>query len=146
MACVNEYGFVDRAVVEVNRVGAESIPLIGNGPVCVDEAGTTACHAERSAAPISLWRVVAVLTAGCAASDVHAPSSATDEADFAFLKVMAARHRLAGKTATAETRGGSLPEVRQFARQPRAEQDAQTRHLTARRRAWSMTPRHTRPS
>jgi uncharacterized protein (DUF305 family) len=57
--------------------------------------------------------------------------------DLAFVKVMTARHHAGGKLAATEARDGSVPEVRQLARQLLAEQQAQIGKLQTWRRAWS---------
>jgi uncharacterized protein (DUF305 family) len=59
--------------------------------------------------------------------------------DLAFVKVMTARHRAGGKLAATEARDGSLPGVRQLARQLLAEQHTQIRQMQTWRRAWSKT-------
>ena len=61
--------------------------------------------------------------------------------DLAFLEVMAARHRAGGKLAAIELAQGSLPEVRQLARQLQAEHRRQLRKMTAWRNVWSGTDR-----
>jgi uncharacterized protein (DUF305 family) len=66
--------------------------------------------------------------------------------DLAFLKLMTARHRAGSKLAVAELREGSLPEVRELARQLLAEQRAQIGTMTAWRRAWSMAEAGHRPA
>jgi uncharacterized protein (DUF305 family) len=60
--------------------------------------------------------------------------------DRAFAAVLTARQR-GGDRPAAELRGGSLPEVRELARQLQAEHRPQLRQLTAWRNAWSRTPR-----
>lgn len=60
--------------------------------------------------------------------------------DLAFARVMTARHRTGGKLAAIEGRGGSVPEIRQRARQLLAEQRAQGDKLQAWLRAWSKAP------
>jgi uncharacterized protein (DUF305 family) len=55
--------------------------------------------------------------------------------DLTFVQVMTARSRAGGKLAAGEARDGSLPEVRQLARQLLAEQQAQAQQLKAWRRA-----------
>ena len=56
--------------------------------------------------------------------------------DLAFLKVMTARHRAGSKLAAAEARQGSVPELRQLARQLLTEQQAQIHQMTRWTRAW----------
>jgi uncharacterized protein (DUF305 family) len=55
--------------------------------------------------------------------------------DLTFVQVMTARARTGSKLAAAETRDGSLPEVRQLARQLLAQQQAQAQQL----RTWRPT-------
>jgi uncharacterized protein (DUF305 family) len=57
--------------------------------------------------------------------------------DVAFLEVMTARHRAGSKLAATEARDGSVPEVRELARQLLAEQQAQIGKMQTWRRAWS---------
>lgn len=57
--------------------------------------------------------------------------------DLAFIKVMTARHRAGIQLAATEARTGTLPEVRELARQLLAEQQAQVDRMEAWRRAWS---------
>jgi uncharacterized protein (DUF305 family) len=57
--------------------------------------------------------------------------------DLAFLKVMTARHRAASKLAATEAREGSVPELRELAKQLLAEQQAQITKMTSWIRAWS---------
>ncbi len=54
--------------------------------------------------------------------------------DLAFVTVMTARYRAGGKLAAAEAGAGNVPEVREFARQLLAEQQARIRKLQARGR------------
>jgi uncharacterized protein (DUF305 family) len=56
--------------------------------------------------------------------------------DLTFVQVMTARARTGSRLAAAETRDGSLPEVRQLARQLLAQQQAQARQL----RTWRPHP------
>jgi uncharacterized protein (DUF305 family) len=55
--------------------------------------------------------------------------------DLAIIEVLSARYRVGLKLAETEVRDGSLPEVRQFARDLVAEQRTQTRQMTSLRRA-----------
>jgi uncharacterized protein (DUF305 family) len=64
--------------------------------------------------------------------------------DLAFLKVMTARHRTALGMATAETRDGGVPEVRELARQMAAELQSQLQQMTPWMRAWAKTPTRAR--
>ena len=57
--------------------------------------------------------------------------------DLAFVKVMTARDRSGTKLAATEARTGSVPAIRQLARQLLAEQQARTATLQSWRRAWS---------
>ncbi len=57
--------------------------------------------------------------------------------DLEFLTVMTARHRAGSKLAATEVREGSVPEVRQLARQLFADQQAQLAKMTAWKRAWA---------
>jgi uncharacterized protein (DUF305 family) len=57
--------------------------------------------------------------------------------DLEFLTVMTARHRAGSKLAATEVREGSVPEVRQLARQLLADQQAQLAKMTAWKRAWA---------
>jgi uncharacterized protein (DUF305 family) len=66
--------------------------------------------------------------------------------DRAFAAVLAARQRAGDQLAAAELRQGSLPEVRELARQLQAEHRRQLRQLTAWRNAWSRTPRRLGPT
>jgi len=66
--------------------------------------------------------------------------------DLAFVKVMTARDRAGGKLAATETRGGSVPAIRQLAHHLLVEQQAQIDTLQNWRPGWFMTPSHTRPS
>lgn len=56
--------------------------------------------------------------------------------DLAFVQVMTVRSRTTSKLAATEARDGRLPEVRQFARQLRAEQQLQVRQL----KSWRKGP------
>jgi uncharacterized protein (DUF305 family) len=69
-----------------------------------------------------------------------------DRFDRAFATVLAARQRVSDQLAAAELRHGSLPEVRELARQLQAEHRRQLRQLTAWRNAWSRTPRRLGPT
>jgi uncharacterized protein (DUF305 family) len=60
--------------------------------------------------------------------------------DRALATVLTARHRAGGRLVALELRGGSLPEVRELARQLQAEQRRQIRLLTAWTNAWSRAP------
>ena len=55
--------------------------------------------------------------------------------DLAFVKVMTARHRAGSKLAATEARDGCVPDIRQFARQLLAEQQAQLGKLQTWQRA-----------
>jgi uncharacterized protein (DUF305 family) len=55
--------------------------------------------------------------------------------DLAFVKVMTARHRAGGRLAAAEARQGSVPELRQLARELLVEQETQIGTLRTWRRA-----------
>jgi uncharacterized protein (DUF305 family) len=57
--------------------------------------------------------------------------------DLEFLTVMTARHRAGSKLAATDFRVGSVPEVRQLARQLFADQQAQLAKMTAWKRAWA---------
>jgi uncharacterized protein (DUF305 family) len=57
--------------------------------------------------------------------------------DLAFVKVMTARDRTGAVLAATEIREGSLPEIRQLARQLLAEQEARIARLQTWRRTWS---------
>jgi uncharacterized protein (DUF305 family) len=57
--------------------------------------------------------------------------------DLAFLKVMTARQRAGSKLAATEARDGSLPDVRQLARQMMAERRAQVRQMDTWKKLWS---------
>ncbi len=57
--------------------------------------------------------------------------------DLAFLKVMTARHRAASKLAATEARQGTVPELRELAKQLLAEQQAQITKMTSWIRACS---------
>jgi len=56
--------------------------------------------------------------------------------DLAFVKVMTARYRAGGKLAAIEARDGRVPDIRQFARQLLAEQQAQLGELQTWQRAY----------
>jgi uncharacterized protein (DUF305 family) len=65
--------------------------------------------------------------------------------DLAFVKVMTARHRAGATLAATEVREGSLPEIRQLARQLLAEREAQIVKLLTWRRTGS-TSQASRPT
>ena len=66
--------------------------------------------------------------------------------DAALAEVLVARQRAGDRLAAIELGGGSLPEVRQLARQLQAEHRPQIRQLTAWRDAWSRTTPHPGPA
>jgi uncharacterized protein (DUF305 family) len=63
--------------------------------------------------------------------------------DLAFAELMAARSRAGIQLTTTEAQDGSLPEVRQLARQMLAEQQTQARQMKAWRHVW--TKAHANP-
>jgi uncharacterized protein (DUF305 family) len=66
--------------------------------------------------------------------------------DRGFATVLTDRHRAGARLAAAELRQGSLPEVRELARQLQAEQRRQIRQLTAWTNAWSGRPSRPGPA
>jgi uncharacterized protein (DUF305 family) len=60
--------------------------------------------------------------------------------DRALATVLTVRYRAGDRLVAIELRGGTLPEVRELARQLQAEQRRQVRLLTAWTNAWSRTP------